>query len=99
MNDDKIFDELIDIFHPDLLQFFLDYIAYREALPIQEYLLNVNINYHQRFSGRRSANLISYFKVRTKRIHGSNKVQISKIGKNVPIDFQQGDLVELFSSK
>ena len=39
------------------------------------------------------------FKIRTKPIHGSNQLQINKIGKNVPINLQEGDLVELFSSR
>ena len=97
--DDEIIDEFVNLVHPDLSQFFDDYVTGREPLPVQEYLSKVGINYDRRFNGRRSANPISDFNIKTKRIRGSNQILVTKIGKNIPIDLEEGDLVEIFSTR
>ena len=39
--DDEIIDEFVNLVHPDLSQFFDDYVTGREPLPVQKYLLKV----------------------------------------------------------
>ena len=68
-------------------------------MPVQEYLLKVGINYNRRYNGRRSANPISDFNIRTKRVRGSNQIRVTKIGKEVPIELKEGDLIEVFSER
>ena len=97
--DDEIINQFVELVHPDLNQFFNDYVSGREPLPVQEYLLKVGINYNRRYNGRRSANPISDFNIRTKRVRGSNQIRVTKIGKEVPIELKEGDLIEVFSER
>ncbi|MDG1055317.1 MAG: hypothetical protein P8O82_03120, partial [Schleiferiaceae bacterium] len=49
--DETIISEFVALVHPELQQFFDDYVTGREALPTQAYLKKVGIDYNRRYEG------------------------------------------------
>jgi predicted metalloprotease with PDZ domain len=96
--DDEIIAEFVSLVHPDLQQFFDDYVSGREALPIKEYLEKVGILYDRSYNGPLVADPLSDFGIKYRRDRGNNEFVVKKVKNENPLNLQEGDRVENYSS-
>lgn len=98
-NDDEIIEEFVSLVHPDLQQFFDDYVTGREQLPVKEYLAKVGVDYDRRFEGELIAHPVNDNDVKRSRLIVGQQMTIKKVGKDDFVGFQKGDKVSILDDK
>lgn len=98
-NDDEIIEEFVSLVHPDLQQFFDDYVTGREQLPVKEYLAKVGVDYDRRFDGELIAHPVNDNDVKRSRLIVGQQMTIKKVGKDDFVGFQKGDKVSILDDK
>jgi predicted metalloprotease with PDZ domain len=97
--DDEIIKEFVSLVHPDLQQFFDDYVTGREQLPVKEYLAKVGVDYDRRFEGELIAHPVNDNDVKRSRLIVGQQMTIKKVGKADFVGFQKGDKVSILDDK
>lgn len=97
--DETFIEEFVALVHPDLQQFFDDYVSGREALPVSEYLEKVGVLYDRSYRGPVVVDPLSDYGIKFRRIRSTNELEIKKIGKENPLGFEVGDRVTINSAK
>ena len=97
--DDKIIAEFVSLVHPDLQQFFNDYVTGKEALPVKEYLQKVGVQYDQSYKGEVLAHPINDNDVKASRLVVGRRRTIKKVGKKDFVGFKEGDKVSIIDEK
>ena len=97
--DDAIIGEFVDLVHPDLQQFFDDYVTGREELPIKAYLNKVGIDYDRRFEGTVIMDPLRDNGYKTRRIRSADYIEVRKVSKENPYQLQEGDRIERYSAE
>ena len=98
-NDDEIIEEFVSLVHPDLQQFFDDYVTGREQLPVKEYLAKVGVDYDRRFEGELIAHPVNDNDVKRSRLIVGQQMTIKRVGKDDFVGFQKGDKVSILDDK
>ena len=97
--DDAIIGEFVDLVHPDLQQFFDDYVTGREELPIKAYLDKVGIAYDRRFEGSVVMDPLRDVGYKIRNVRGADYVEIKKVPKENPYQLVEGDRVVRYSKE
>ena len=97
--DDAIIGEFVDLVHPDLQQFFDDYVTGREELPIKAYLEKVGIAYDRRFEGSVVMDPLRDVGYKIRNVRGADYVEIKKVTKENPYQLKEGDRVVRYSKE
>ena len=97
--DDKIIAEFVSLVHPDLQQFFNDYVTGKEALPVKEYLQKVGVQYDQSYKGEVLAHPINDNDVKASRLVVGRRRTIKKVGKKDFVGFKEGDKVSIIDEE
>ena len=97
--DDEFIEEFVALVHPDLQQFFDDYVSGTQPLPIQEYLAKVGIIYDRNYVGPLVADPFRDYGIKYRRIRGTNTLVIKKIGTENPLKFAEGDIIALYDAQ
>jgi predicted metalloprotease with PDZ domain len=97
--DDAIIGEFVDLVHPDLQQFFDDYVTGREELPIKAYLDKVGIAYDRRFEGSVVMDPLRDVGYKIRNVRGADYVEIKKVTKENPYQLVEGDRVVRYSKE
>lgn len=98
-DDDEIIKEFVSLVHPDLQQFFDDYVTGREELPVAEYLEKVGILYDRSYNGPLVADPLADFNVKFRRQRSTNTLLVTKVKGENPLNLQEGDLVEIYNAR
>ena len=85
--------------HPDLQQFFDDYVTGREELPIKAYLEKVGIAYDRRFEGSVVMDPLRDVGYKIRNVRGADYVEIKKVTKENPYQLKEGDRVVRYSKE
>jgi len=97
--DDGFIEEFVALVHPDLQQFFDDYVSGTKPLPVQDYLAKVGVLYDRSYVGPLVADPLRDYGIKYRRIRGTNTLVVKKIGKENPLQFEEGDIIELYSDQ
>ena len=97
--DDEFIEEFVALVHPDLQQFFDDYVSGTQPLPIQEYLAKVGILYDRNYVGPLVADPLRDYGIKYRRIRGTNTLVIKKIGTENPLKLAEGDIIALYDAQ
>jgi len=97
--DDVFIEEFVALVHPDLQQFFDDYVSGTKPLPISEYLAKVGVLYDRSYVGPLVVDPLKDYGIKYRRIRGTNTLVIKKIGKENPLQLEEGDIIELYSDE
>ena len=97
--DDAFIEEFVALVHPDLQQFFDDYVSGTKPLPISEYLAKVGVLYDRSYVGPLVVDPLKDYGIKYRRIRGTNTLVIKKIGKENPLQLEEGDIIELYSDE
>ena len=97
--DDVFIEEFVALVHPDLQQFFDDYVSGTKPLPISEYLAKVGVLYDRSYVGPLVVDPLKDYGIKHRRIRGTNTLVIKKIGKENPLQLEEGDIIELYSDE
>jgi len=97
--DDEFIEEFVALVHPDLQQFFDDYVSGTQPLPIQEYLAKVGIEYDRNYFGPLIAHPVNDNDVKRSRLLVGQKMTIKKVGKEDFMGFKPGDKVSIIDDK
>ena len=97
--DDAIIGEFVDLVHPDLQQFFDDYVTGREELPIKAYLDKVGIAYDRRYEGSVVMDPLRDVGYKIRKVRGADYVEIKKVTKENPYQLKEGDRVVRYSKE
>lgn len=97
--DESIIEEFVAEVHPDLQQFFDDYVTGHKDLPVQEYLAKVGVLYDRSFTGELPMDPINDNDVKRERITRNGKYVIKKVGTNDFIGFKVGDKVSNYKDQ
>jgi predicted metalloprotease with PDZ domain len=91
--DETIISEFVALVHPELQQFFDDYVTGREALPTQAYLKKVGIDYNRRYEGAVVMDPLRDNGYKTRRIRSADYIEVKKVSKENPYQLQEGDRI------
>jgi len=97
--DDVFIEEFVALVHPDLQQFFDDYVSGTKPLPNSEYLAKVGVLYDRSYVGPLVVDPLKDYGIKYRRIRGTNTLVIKKIGKENPLQLEEGDIIELYSDE
>jgi predicted metalloprotease with PDZ domain len=97
--DDEIIGEFIALVHPDLQQFFDDYVTGRKELPIEAYLEKVGIAYDRRYEGPVVMDPLRDSGYKIRNVRAANYVEIKKVSKENPYQLHEGDHVVRYSKE
>ena len=97
--DDGFIEEFVALVHPDLQQFFDNYVSGTEPLPVQEYLAKVGVLYDRSYIGPLVADPLRDYGIKYRRIRGTNTLVVKKIGSDNPLQFEEGDILELYGDQ
>jgi len=97
--DDAFIEEFVALVHPDLQQFFDDYVSGTKPLPNSEYLAKVGVLYDRSYVGPLVVDPLKDYGIKYRRIRGTNTLVIKKIGKENPLQLEEGDIIELYSDE
>jgi predicted metalloprotease with PDZ domain len=97
--DDDFIEEFVALVHPDLQQFFDDYVSGTSPLPVQEYLAKVGVLYDRSYVGPLVADPLRDYGIKYRRIRGTNTLVVKKIGKENPLKLVEGDIIELYNDE
>ena len=97
--DDAIIGEFVALVHPDLQQFFDDYVTGREELPIKAYLDKVGIAYDRRYEGSVVMDPLRDVGYKIRNVRGADYVEIKKVTKENPYQLKEGDRVVRYSKE
>lgn len=97
--DDAIIGEFVALVHPDLQQFFDDYVTGREELPIKAYLDKVGIAYDRRYEGSVVMDPLRDVGYKIRNVRGADYVEIKKVTKENPYQLVEGDRVVRYSKE
>ena len=91
--DETIISEFVALVHPELQQFFDDYVTGREALPTQAYLKKVGIDYNRRYEGAVVMDPLRDNGYKTRRIRSADYIEVKKVSKENPYQLKEGDRI------
>ncbi len=97
--DDAIIAEFVALVHPDLQQFFDDYVTGRKELPIKSYLEKVGIAYDRRYNGPVVMDPIRDKGYKTRMVRTKDYIEIKKVPKEHPYQLQEGDRIKPYSTE
>ena len=97
--DESIISEFVALVHPELQQFFDDYVTGREELPTRAYLKKVGIDYDRRYEGAVVMDPLRDTGYKTRRIRSADYIEVKKVSKENPYQLQEGDRIERYSAK
>tara|TARA_B100001939_G_scaffold346453_1_gene365257 strand:+ start:181 stop:2046 length:1866 start_codon:yes stop_codon:yes gene_type:complete len=97
--DDDFIEEFVALVHPDLQQFFDDYVSGTRPLPVQEYLAKVGVLYDRSYVGPLVADPLRDYGIKYRRVRGTNTLVVKKIGKENPLQLEEGDIIETYSDQ
>lgn len=97
--DDAIIGEFVALVHPDLQQFFDDYVTGRKELPIETYFEKVGISYDRRYEGPVVMDPLRDSGYKTRNVRATDYVKIKKVTKENPYQLQEGDRVVRYSKE
>lgn len=97
--DETIISEFVALVHPDLQQFFDDYVTGREELPTQAYLKKVGIDYNRRYEGAVVMDPLRDNGYKIRGIRSVDYIEVRKVSKENPYQLQEGDRIERYSAE
>jgi predicted metalloprotease with PDZ domain len=97
--DDTFIEEFVALVHPDLQQFFDDYVSGTKPLPISEYLAKVGVLYDRSYVGPLVVDPLKDYGIKYRRIRGTNTLVVKKIGKENPLELEEGDIIEMYNDE
>jgi len=97
--DDDFIAEFVALVHPDLQQFFDDYVSGTTPLPVQEYLAKVGVLYDRSYVGPLVTDPLRDYGIKYRRIRGTNTLVVKKIGRENPLQLEEGDIIDLYSDQ
>ncbi|CAI8375079.1 MAG: Uncharacterised protein [Flavobacteriales bacterium UBA4585] len=97
--DETIISEFVALVHPELQQFFDDYITGREELPTRAYLKKVGIEYNRRYEGAVVMDPLRDNGYKTRGIRSADYIEVKKVSKENPYQLQEGDRIERYSAE
>ncbi len=97
--DETIISEFVALVHPELQQFFDDYVTGREELPTRAYLKKVGIEYNRRYEGAVVMDPLRDNGYKTRGIRSADYIEVKKVSKENPYQLQEGDRIERYSAE
>jgi predicted metalloprotease with PDZ domain len=101
-DEEAIITEFVSLVHPDLQQFFDNYVSGTKALPIEESFAKIGISYSKSRTGLVPIDLLSKEEndvVANRNVVVNNSITIGKVGKTNTTGFKAGDKVDLNALK
>lgn len=101
-DEDAIISEFVSLVHPDLQQFFDNYVTGTKALPIEESFAKIGISYSKSRTGFVPIDLLSKEEndvIANRNVVVNNSITIGKVGKANTTGFKAGDKVDLNALK
>lgn len=97
--DPQIIAEFVALVHPDLQEFFDDYVSGRNELPTKEYLNKVGIDYDRRYAGPVVVDPLRDNGYKTRGIRSTDYIEIKNISKENPYELEKGDRVQRYADE
>ena len=97
--DPQIIAEFVALVHPDLQEFFDDYVTGRNELPTKEYLNKVGIDYDRRYAGPVVVDPLRDNGYKTRGIRSTDYLEIKNISKENPYKLEKGDRVQRYADE
>ena len=97
--DPQIIAEFVALVHPDLQEFFDDYVTGRNELPTKEYLNKVGIDYDRRYAGPVVVDPLRDNGYKTRGIRSTDYLEIKNISKENPYQLEKGDRVQRYADE
>ena len=97
--DPQIIAEFVALVHPDLQEFFDDYVTGRNELPTKEYLNKVGIEYDRRYAGPVVVDPLRDNGYKTRGIRSTDYLEIKNISKENPYELEKGDRVQRYADE
>ena len=97
--DPQIIAEFVALVHPDLQEFFDDYVTGRNELPTKEYLNKVGIDYDRRYAGPVVVDPLRDNGYKTRGIRSTDYLEIKNISKENPYELEKGDRVQRYADE
>ncbi|MDB4346828.1 hypothetical protein OAA69_01400, partial [bacterium] len=97
--DPQIIAEFVALVHPDLQEFFDDYVTGRNELPTKEYLNKVGIDYDRRYAGPVVVDPLRDNGYKTRGIRSTDYIEIKNISKENPYELEKGDRVQRYADE
>ena len=97
--DPQIIAEFVALVHPDLQEFFDDYVTGRNELPTKEYLNKVGIEYDRRYAGPVVVDPLRDNGYKTRGIRSTDYLEIKNISKENPYQLEKGDRIQRYADE